>query len=204
MNGIWVCNVCVVPEFWAPRKTGEDMRTKLTIIDETPENQLIREAAEAEKIANDAAIEAARQAALGKKPMSEETKVALKELAESRKAMKKAIKEQFDTEGHPEVRLVKGKSKIPVFQDLLKQAEICAKFPWVIAGTFTQDPEKSGGTLLAIKCGNCGDENRIIHLADAFHTKLCKACKKNGGKSKLDKQSISGPSGEPGPASDPK
>ena len=201
MQGIWECNICVAPSFWAPRKTGEEMG-KLIIEDLSPEVIAERAADEAAIAETEALKEAARQTALGKKPMSEETKAALKELAESRKAMKQSIKEQFDIEGHPEVRLVKGKSKMPVFQDLLKQAEICAKFPWVIAGTFTQDPEKSGGTLLAIKCGTCGDDKRIIHLADAFHTKLCKACKKNGGKSKLDKQSTSGPDSVPGPAVD--
>lgn len=152
------------------------MRQKLVIEDETPDAQATRIIEEAEAAVIALGVEVARRAALGKKLMSVETKIALKELAESRKAMKREIKAQFDTEGHPEVRLVKGKSKIPVFQDLLKQAEICAKFPWVKPGSFVQDPEKSGGTLLAIIC-TCGAE-RSIHLCDTFHCQYCAACKK--------------------------
>lgn len=112
---------------------------------------------------------------------------------QAKAAMKAAIKTQFDVEGHPEVRLTKAKTKVPVFKDVEKQKEVCVKFPWVVVGSFTQDPEKLGGTLLAIKCVDCGGE-RTIHLADAFLVKRCRECKsnKNGTTKKLDKQSTSG------------
>ncbi len=206
--GTWECDVCVVPQYWAPRgsiKPMDESMRKLLIVDVTPEERAIALADEAERAAIETAKENARQERLKKKPMSEETKAALRELAESKKAMKNAIKAQFNTEEHPEARLLKSKlSKIPVFQDLQKQAEICAKFAWVVPGSFTQDPEKSGGTLLAIKCGSCGDE-RIIHLADAFHCKMCKECKKTNGKSKkLGGQSTGGPDSSEGSVGDPK
>ena len=178
--GIWHCDVCVLPQFWVSNKSEsqpmeDNNMGKLTIQDETPENQALRLAHEAEMAKDEAGKEEARRANLAPKPMSEDTKTKLKELAESRKAMKAAIKAQFDTEGHPEARLVKGKSKVPVFNDLQKQAEICAKFSWC-TNSFRQDPEKAGGTIVDIKCVDCGSL-REVHLADVFHCKTCRGCK---------------------------
>ena len=68
------------------------------------------------------------------------------------------------------------KARTPAYKDVAKQAETCAKYSWVIAGTFKQDPAKEGGTLVDIKCVKCG-KTRSIHLADAFQVKLCADCK---------------------------
>lgn len=180
LPGMWICNVCVSPQYWASRNNKmqqtEDDMGKLTIRDLTPEEVALKLAEEAEQAATETAKETARQEQLGKKSMSEETKVRLKELAESRKAMKNAIKAQFDTEGHPEVRLIKAKSKVPVFNDLQRQSEICTKFPWC-TNSFRQDPEKSGGTIVDIKCVDCSSL-REVHLADVFHCQRCVKCKK--------------------------
>lgn len=135
-------------------------------------------------------------------PMPEEVKQHLKELNQERRELKKAEREarlarvaQFEGSTAPK----KVKSKIPMFQDPEAQAALKVKYPWVVAGSFSQDPEKSGGTLLNIQCETCKDE-RSIHLADAFHTKTCKTCKgkKNGSKPKVDQQPASGPDSQPG------
>lgn len=68
------------------------------------------------------------------------------------------------------------KDKTPVFQSPEKQKLVLAKYPWVIDGTFRQDPDKPGGTCLDIKCQKC-TTSRTIHLADAFQVKLCLKCK---------------------------
>lgn len=130
-------------------------------------------------------------------PMPEEVKEHLKELNQQRRELKKQEREsrlarvaQMDKS----VTVQKVKSKGPMFSDPEAQAQLKVKYPWVIAGSFSQDPVKSGGTLLNIQCQVCNDE-RTIHLADAFHTKTCKSCKgkKNVTEPKVDKQPTSGP-----------
>lgn len=66
--------------------------------------------------------------------------------------------------------------KKPVFNDPEKQKEVKLKYPWVIEGTFRQDPQKAGGTNVDIKCQKCGG-SRTVHLADAFQVKLCVKCR---------------------------
>lgn len=100
------------------------------------------------------------------KPMSEETKAYLREIQKSKKD--KDI--GFVAEPTPKV------AKLPVFRDESKQAELILKYPWAIAGSFKQDPDKAMGTVLDIKCQKCG-ANRHIHLADLFQVKLCLVCK---------------------------
>lgn len=126
-------------------------------------------------------------------PMPEEVKEHLKELNQQRRELKKQERDArmariAQIEGPKKV-----KSKLPMFGDVDAQIELKKRYPWVIAGSFVQDPEKSGGTLLNIECQVCKDE-RTIHLADAFHTKTCKPCKgkKNGTKPKVDQQPTSG------------
>lgn len=130
-------------------------------------------------------------------PMPEEVKIHLKELNQERRELKKQEREArlariAQIEGSMEPKKVK--SKIPMFSDPEAQAALKVKYPWVVAGSFSQDPEKSGGTLLNIQCETCKGE-RSIHLADAFHTKTCKTCKgkKNGSKPQVDQQPASGP-----------
>jgi hypothetical protein len=104
------------------------------------------------------------------KPMSEDTKQYLKELNEARREERKAKSSE-----HTHVNVQK-KVKVPVFQDTDKQKEIKSKYPWVIEGTFRQDPHKAGRTCVDIKCQKCGTP-RTIHLADAFQVKLCTKCR---------------------------
>lgn len=66
--------------------------------------------------------------------------------------------------------------KKPVFQDPEQQKAVKLKYDWAIEGSFRQDPEKAGGTILDIKCQKCG-ESRTIHLADCFQVKLCLKCR---------------------------
>ncbi len=188
----WNNMVAALPNTWL--STREFNMRKL-VIEDVAVDPLAPQAAVAEPIQTEKELKDAAKAAKELKDAAKAAKEAAKQLALA--SMGKEIKAQFDIEGHPEVRLVKAKTKVPVFQDVEKQKEVCAKFPWVIPGTFAQDPEKSGGTLLAIKCEGCGDE-RIIHLADAFHTKKCKTCKKNGTNKKLDQQQPSGLDSQPG------
>jgi len=193
----WNNMVAVAPGFWAPRskKWDEDNMGRLQIHDATPEEQAEADAnAALERLTETEKKAAAQRPA---KVMPDDVKEKLRLLNQERKAKKAAIKAQFGPE-------TPKKLKVPVFQDLEKQAEACKKYPWAVANSFVQDPEKSGGTLLAIKCQICADE-RIIHLADLFHTKLCKPCKKNDKKpAKVGKQPTSGPSGEQGPGVDTK
>jgi hypothetical protein len=68
-------------------------------------------------------------------------------------------------------------SKTPIYEDKAAQAEKEAKYPWVIPGTWRQDPEHAGGTILDIKCQYC-QMPRTIHAADAFQVKSHVECKK--------------------------
>ena len=126
-------------------------------------------------------------------PMPEEVKQHLRELNQARRDEAKALREAreqrlaaFDEKKSPKAP----KSGGPVFSDKLQQDALILKYPWIRLGSFRQDPEKAGGTLLAIICQSCGAD-REIHLADAFHCKFCKLCKgkkKNAPKSKLDRK----------------
>lgn len=66
--------------------------------------------------------------------------------------------------------------RVPVYEDAAKQAELVAKYSWVIPGSFRKDPEKQTGTIADIKCQKCGN-SRTVHCSDIFLVKLCKGCK---------------------------
>jgi hypothetical protein len=68
--------------------------------------------------------------------------------------------------------------KRAVYEDSTAQAEKEAKYPWAIKGSWRQDPEHPGSTILDIKCTLCGAA-RTIHLADLFQVKLCVSCRKS-------------------------
>jgi hypothetical protein len=72
------------------------------------------------------------------------------------------------------------KAKLPMFQDKAAQSEREKKWGWIISGSWREDPEHSGGTLVSIKCQKCGGP-REIHAADAFQVKLCRTCKPSKG-----------------------
>jgi hypothetical protein len=67
--------------------------------------------------------------------------------------------------------------KLAVYEDSTAQAEKEAKYPWAAPGSWRQDPEHPGSTILDIKCISCG-ASRTIHLADLFQCKLCVGCRK--------------------------
>lgn len=71
------------------------------------------------------------------------------------------------------------RSKVPVFNDPEAQTLVSNKYPHIIPGTFKQDPEKPGGTLVDIKCQKCGS-SRTVHMADVFQCRLCKQCRQSG------------------------
>lgn len=66
--------------------------------------------------------------------------------------------------------------KKPVFSDPEQQKAVKLKYSWAKEGSFRQDPEKAGGTILDIECQKC-KEPRTIHLADCFQVKLCLKCR---------------------------
>lgn len=72
------------------------------------------------------------------------------------------------------------KAKVPLYQDAAGMAEREAKWPWVVAGSWREDTEHPGATIVTIKCTKC-DGIRTIHAADAFQVKLCRACKPSKG-----------------------
>jgi hypothetical protein len=67
--------------------------------------------------------------------------------------------------------------KQALYDDKAGQVERESKWAWVKKGSWRQDPEHAGGTILEIICQLCGSE-RTIHAADTFQVKLCSACKK--------------------------
>lgn len=106
-------------------------------------------------------------------PMPEDVKQKLKEINQQRREEKQEHTKSakvVDTSTEKPKR-----SKTPVFQDPDAQKLVLTKYPWVVDGSFKQDPEKAGGTLVSIKCA-CG-KLREIHLADAFQVKMCLECR---------------------------
>lgn len=111
--------------------------------------------------------------------MPEEVKAHLRELRESKKGVirddppkAKIIKQEKKKDVKPKVH----KSGLPIYQDKVRQNELVLKYPWAVAGSFTHDPHKPGGTCLNIKCIKCG-KLRSIHAADLFQCKICLECK---------------------------
>lgn len=102
-------------------------------------------------------------------PMPEEVKEMLKELNETRRAVKKK-------DAAPPAP--KKEKPPPVHSDPKRQLEFCNKYPWAVPGSFKQDPLKAGGTLVSIKC-ECGS-TREIHLSDLFQVRKCNVCKRLG------------------------
>lgn len=103
-----------------------------------------------------------------KTPMSEEVKM---ELAERRESKRLA-------EGKPS-KVVKPAAvgRVPLYKDKTAQLEKEKIYPWIISGSWRQDPLKANSTILDIKCQDCGVA-REIHAADAFQVKRCVTCKK--------------------------
>jgi hypothetical protein len=105
-------------------------------------------------------------------PMPEEVKERLRDLNQLRREEKKLKQSRIESSAP--------KAKLPIFKDLTQQQAAQAKYPWIILGTFAQDPEKPGGTIVQIQCqakkSGC-EKVRTIHLADAFQVKTCKSCK---------------------------
>lgn len=120
------------------------------------------------------------------KPMSEQTKVELREIKLQRKMEKQQL-EKVDA---------KPKNRLPVWSDKSAQATHVANYAWIIVGTFRQDPENQNKTIVDINCQTC-KSTRTVHLADVFQTKYCLKCRGKNAKSNtkpiVDKQSNSGP-----------
>jgi hypothetical protein len=70
------------------------------------------------------------------------------------------------------------RSKVPLFNDMKAQQERVAKYPWVVAGSFREDPSHPGGTIADIKCQETGcTAKRTVHAGDLFQVKFCAPCK---------------------------
>jgi len=107
-------------------------------------------------------------------PMPEKVKQHLKDLNERRREEKKISK--VIKAANTQI----SKVKLPVFKDNKQQIVAQNKYPWIVPGTFTQDPGKPGGTIVQIKCQIQGPgckKTRTIHLADAFQVKICTSCR---------------------------
>lgn len=76
--------------------------------------------------------------------------------------------------------------KVPLYEDKKAQAEREAKYPWCVKGSWRQDPDHPSGTLVDIKCMECGD-NRTVHTADLFQVKLCSKCRDSKKTKKTEK-----------------
>jgi hypothetical protein len=113
------------------------------------------------------------------KKMSEETKIALKELSAAKKESAKSQKAERTkrlTVLNEELAKSGLTGRLPTYADLAKQAEIVAKYPWVVAGSFKPADADDKKTVISIKCIKCGSL-RVVHSSEAFHVKRCKKCK---------------------------
>lgn len=71
----------------------------------------------------------------------------------------------------------KAPSRVPIYEDKTRQEEMIKKYPWAVAGSFRQDPDKPASTVLDILCTKCKVTKRTIHAPDLFQVKMCKPCK---------------------------
>lgn len=110
-------------------------------------------------------------------PGAIEAAAAAEDAAEASKAPSEPVKAPVVKEKAPKVPK---KAKIPLFKDMEGMARRETSWPWVAAGSWREDPEHPGATLVTIKCTKC-DGIREIHAADAFQVKLCRACKPSKG-----------------------
>lgn len=121
------------------------------------------------------------------KPMPEEVKKLLRDINESKRALRVAATQSSKTaskqNSKPKSIVVKPPSagKKPVYLDPAKQDTLVKKYPWAQIGSFKQDPAGTNHTVVDIKCIQCG-AIRNIHLPELFQVKLCLFCKGKNGK----------------------